>query len=42
LNDLSLYFNPGLFGLGVRVCVCVCGGMFMWFMSSQICRMTWV
>ncbi len=28
----------------VCVCVCVCGcvGMFMWFMRTQICIMTWV
>ncbi len=23
-------------------CVCVCVGMFMWFMRTQICIITWV
>ncbi len=26
----------------VCVCVCVCVDMFMWFMRTQICIMTWV
>ncbi len=26
----------------VCVCMCVCVDMFMWFMRTQICIMTWV
>ncbi len=40
----GLLFNYFIICKYVSVCVCVCvwGGMFMWFIRTQICIMTWV
>ncbi len=43
---VTLYMLPlgNIMSVCVCVCVCVsvCVGMFMWFMRTQICIMTWV
>ncbi len=46
LKNYQAFHLSLLSSMSVYVCVCVrlsvCVGMFMWFMRTQICIMTWV